>query len=41
MIGVIEQLLVKIKNVPMRVAFTKDLDEAENVTLEFKTFAVG
>ena len=37
----IEQLLVEIENVPVRVALAEDRDEAENVALEFETLAIG
>src|ERR1035441_6682046 len=40
-VGMLEQLLVKIKNMAVRVAFTENGHEAENVALEFETFAVG
>ena len=41
LVGVGEQLFVKIKNVAVRVAFAENGDKPENVTLKSITLAVG
>ena len=40
-VGMLAQLLVKIEDVAVRVAFAENRDEPENVALETEAFAVG
>lgn len=40
MVGMVEELFVEIKNVPVGVAFAENGDEAKHVALELETFAI-
>ena len=41
MVGMVEQLFVKIEDVAVRVAFAENRDKPENVTLKIITLAIG